>query len=252
MAYTLTLFILSCKYILAEQIGRTNVRERKSKPLKQKARKVDFASTARELNLAYGRVDSVPTRRLKWLLDFASLDLNTLSEGRLADLRWEVVVFGLNRELEQLGDEQELFFDLGTLRSPLFPPKSPEAMIAEVNKGASLDLMREFQRTMHTAFDTLFDGEQWRVARPTREEGIALPIRTKTGARWAQNPPAYLGHDILLMQAIDLIKAEKDRLKICDNNKCKRRFVAAKRTRARFCSSKCSAWVRVNKARGKL
>ncbi len=31
-----------------------------------------------------------------------------------------------------------------------------------------------------------------------------------------------------------------------------RRFVAAEKTRARFCSSKCSALVRVNRARGKI
>jgi hypothetical protein len=41
---------------------------------------------------------------------------------------------------------------------------------AEQKKGAPPELIREFQRTMRTAFDTLFKPAYWIIKRPTAEE----------------------------------------------------------------------------------
>jgi hypothetical protein len=235
--------------------------KKKRTPKAKKSPEDSFAPIAKELAVAYGRVNSAPARRLKWLLNFSGLDLDSLSEGRLADLRWELVVFGLNRKPEEMRSEFGIFFDLRSLVIPgsvdlqrLDSIKTKDEtkqfqdyLKAEMKKGASLDLVREFQATMRGAFDALFTPAWWEVTRPTAVERIALNIRL-----YEQTPPAFTGHDILLMQAIDLIKAEKERLKICQNPKCQKRFVAAKKDRAFFHSRKCSAYVRVNKKRGKL
>jgi hypothetical protein len=232
-----------------------------------KAKEDPFAPIAKELALAYVRVNGVPTRRLRWLLNFSELELDKLSEGRLADLRWEVVVFGLNRRPDQMKNKFDMFFEFSMLTEPPFTwPVKPsdekeyervegerqKAIQAERDKGAHPSLITEFQNTMRDAFNTLFSGEQWRIKRPSSEEALALThIKGKHG-RWASNPPAFTGHDILLMQAIDLIKAEKERLRVCQNPNCGKRFVAAKKGRAFFHSPQCSAYVRVNKARGKM
>jgi hypothetical protein len=232
-----------------------------------------FAPIRKELELAYRRIDGTPTRRLQWLLNFSELDLDSLSEGRLADLRWEVLVFGLGKKPEQMTSRFEIFYEFYALTSPVplnkqiplseiekhFPkPASEEehearlqAQESERRKGATLWLVKEFQDTLRQIFDTLFAGEWWRFKRPVQEETIALShITDKDGSRKAHNPPAYTAEDLLMIQTIDLIKAEWQRLTICQNPYCEKRFVAAKKGRASFHSSKCSAYVRVNKARG--
>src|SRR5262245_26971222 len=238
------------------------------KPTKAKTPEDSFAPIAKELTLAHARINGVPAGRLKWLLAFSELPLDSLSEGRLADLRWELVVFGLNRKPDEMKREFDIFFDLCVL-TLLLPTGEPiplseiekvlpkvaieeqnkEAMEADERngkKGAPLWLLKEFQETMRYAFDNLFKPGWWEVKRPTAVERIALDIKSEQGA--AQNPPAFTGHDLLLMQAIDLIKAERQRLRTCQNPKCRKRFVAAKRGRAFFHSPQCSAYVRVNKA----
>ena len=238
---------------------------------KKKANKVkppadEFAPIAKELMLAYARVNGVPARRLKWLLAFSELDLDSLSEGRLAELRWELVVFGLNKNPEQMKSRFDIYFEITMLTAPIRVPlerldssKTEEEMKqfqddlrAEERKGARLELVREFQQTMRNAFDNLFKPAGWEVIRPSALERIALDTGSPEGALHVQNPPAFSSHDILLMQAIDLIKAERRRLKICQNPKCQKRFVAAKKGKAFFHSQRCSAYVRVNKKRGKL
>src|SRR5690348_15815261 len=47
----------------------------------------------KELVLASGLIGDSSVRRLKWLVNFAALDLNGLSQGQLSDLRWEIKAF---------------------------------------------------------------------------------------------------------------------------------------------------------------
>ncbi len=199
------------------------------------------------LALARTRVGTYPAKRLRWLLKFAYLDWDSLGADRAGDLRWEVAEFGLNKKPAQLRHGPDMDIALVGLSY------APHGATAETDKGASPALIRQFQATMRAAFEILFLGQQWRVVRPTYEERIALFIKAKDGSYWADNPPPFTGHDFLLMQAIDLIKTEKERLKLCQNPRCAtKRFVAEKKGRAFFCSPRCSAWVRVNKARGKF
>ena len=89
--------------------------KKKRTPKAKKSPEDSFAPIAKELALAYGRVNSAPARRLKWLLNFSGLDLDSLSKGRLADLRWELVVFGLNRKPDEMRSEFGIFFDVRSL-----------------------------------------------------------------------------------------------------------------------------------------
>jgi hypothetical protein len=75
---------------------------------KTAAKKPNFDDVAiKELTLAYKRINGAPAKRLQWLLNLSELDLEALSEDRPADLRWEVVVFGLGRKPEQLTRDRE-------------------------------------------------------------------------------------------------------------------------------------------------
>jgi hypothetical protein len=243
-----------------------------TKKTKKLARRTDVApldeATARaipilkkELPFAYERIGDTPAKRLQWLLHFANdIDLDSLSEGRLTDLRWDVVAFGLREN--PLG-RSLAFWDL-TARlmemATLMKESGIETTNATMNaimiseQGASLDLVRRFQDTMRNAFNDLFNPTSlWKVTRPGSHEYIYLPTSTAGINMPPWFHPSFIGpHDLLLIEAIDLIKAEKDRLRICQNPKCNKRIVALKKTRARFHSAQCSAYVRVNKARGKM
>jgi hypothetical protein len=212
----------------------------------------------KEYCLAYERLGgAIPAKRLQWLLSLSQLELDKLSQGRLADLRWEAVAFGVNKNPEHVKSRFDLGLELHALTvlaaSPDWGPgdhaQKAEALMAE---GAPLELMREFQETMRHAFNELYGPQRsWKVKRPSREELIALDLKTEEGHWPSQGPAAFTGAELLLIQAIDLIKAERTRLKECQNPRCKRRFVAAKKGRAFFHSQKCSAYVRVNKTRGR-
>lgn len=217
---------------------------------------------------AHERVGKYPARRLRWLLDFAYLNLDAIDAEQFGALRWDLADFGVGKGPYEKKTLADIFFEIEVLRLPLsWPPyNAPLSAWTELNKelakergkGAHPEIVRKFQVTMRNAFDILATGQQWRVQRPTYEEGIALPIRTPDKSFSVDNPPGFNGHDFLSMQAIDLIKAEKDRLKACRNPRHekldgrKKLFVAEKKGRAMFCESKCSTWYRMNKARGKL
>jgi hypothetical protein len=155
-----------------------------------------FAPIAKELALAYGRINGAPARRLRWLLNFSELILDSLSEGRLADLRWELVVFALNRKPEEMKSRFGIYYELTLLTLPVpvlkdmplseiekaLPKaeteeeykKSQEARESEERKGGSLWLVKEFQTTMREIFTTLFSGEPWQFTRPARNEAVVL------------------------------------------------------------------------------
>src|SRR5262249_22323197 len=140
-------------------------------PNKAKPSQDEFAPIAKELALAYARINGAPARRLKWLLNFSGLNLDSLSEGHRANLRCEVVVFGLNKKPEEMKGRLDIF---------------PEyTMLADKeDKSAPLDLVRKFQTTMREIFDTLFSGEQWQFRRPVQGESIVLThIKPKTSSK---------------------------------------------------------------------
>ncbi len=202
-------------------------KKRASKETKTKA--TEEVHLRKELELAYSRISAVPARRLKWLLRFSELDLEGLSEGELANLRWELNTFMLNRKPEELGHDYRMFlFDL-----------SPA-------------LIKDLQARMRDVFDSFFTPQGWLYKQPERIERISSGIRGPEGQIYASNPPSFTVDELFIDRAADLIRAEKMRLKICERTDCGERFVAEKKFRGRFCSPKCSAIVRMRKRRGKI
>jgi len=55
-----------------------------------------------------------------------------------------------------------------------------------------------------------------------------------------------------MVWAFDLIDSKREWMGICGNPRCQRRFVSTRKGRAAFCSPKCSAYVRIARARGKM
>ncbi len=235
----------------------------------------------KELKLAQGRVGSRPVDRLRWLLTFAYRDLATISQGQLTDLAWEVVSFAVPANLQSLSRVQveQAQDDLFSLTHPGGPsealrkilskpsdhpireltqdeisllqesPKYGDELVpGNVLPKASDRLVRKFQMLLGQGFDDFFYSMTgWKISRPPTEESLiynAGEIMTR-----GSNPPSP---EIRLINlAFDLVKAEGERLILCNNPKCRRRFVSARKDRAMYCSPRCSAYVRVNKARGK-
>lgn len=229
--------------------------------------------TIKEMRLAYARINGSSVRRLRWLLNFADLNLDELSEGQLIDVRWEVALFGLNVDPNDYKSRSEIF-DL--LHSVIRPPyqrqvskerdvkardlenqntisEARQELIEGLEKGAHPDTVRAFQSFVREGFNVLFAGEYWQPNQiPEPQKAIALPqlVKVPSGVDTAMFTPLR-SDELLQRRAFDLIDAEKGRLMICENPRCKKRFVATKEGRARFHSPTCSAYVRIAKSRGK-
>ena len=135
----------------------------------------EFVVVAKELELAYDRVGSAPAQRLRWLLEFAGLDLDALSKGRYADLGWEWFVFGLNKKRDQLRNSLEVWDVLTSLQAWTIEDEVVEEHIP-VFSTPSRTLMSEFHSMIRGIFDTLFKGEYWEFTRPSPLERIALRL----------------------------------------------------------------------------
>jgi hypothetical protein len=194
----------------------------------------ELKAAEKELALAYKRVGDSPPKQLKWLLDFAFKKLDTLSGGELANIGWEVVAFGVGREKIVDGSNDAIvFFNLAG------PDRSR--------------LIKRFQSELAAKFESVTKGF-WEINRPALTEKFAIPgVTPRTPHQEEEEHPGPSVY--LILKASDLVKSERDRIGICENEKCPkpfRLFAAQRRNRAKFCSSKCSAYVRVNKARGKM
>src|SRR5262245_50224607 len=191
-----------------------------------------------------------------------------MSEGRLADLGWEVVMFGVSKNPKQITHDYESSVSLTTLTVPWgkedFKRREEERKQAQdtnasfvVPRKVSPDLIRWFQVCMRERFDALYNGETWDFLYPPTRKIIAIPHYSKTplqqllfkGVATPVKDPLS-ADQLLLTKAFELLDAEKDRLMICENPKCGRKFVATKKGRSRFHSPTCSAYVRIRKSRG--
>ena len=66
----------------------------------------------KELVAAYTTVGGTPPKRLRWLLEFAYMNLTDLTQGRLADLGWEVAMFGVNKRPNHIENDVDSLGDL--------------------------------------------------------------------------------------------------------------------------------------------
>ena len=204
----------------------------------------------KELELAYSRINGSSIRRLRWLLDFAYSEFDKLSEGKRVDVGWELAAFALTDNPRRLSHEALL--DAHTILQPWGEeldkvPKQPDALVLVENLKPSLALVRWFQKEMKNAFETLYSGEWFSFTRPQQTKRIAIPHLSQKPDMWE----ALAAHELLMLRAFELLEAEKNRLLICENPTCKKKFVATKQRRSRFHSPTCSAYVRIRRSRGK-
>ena len=175
----------------------------------------------RELDLARARLDA--KGRAQWLLEFAYADLSQLSQGARADLSYEVLAFGAQDAVS-----------LGVTLMGAF-------MVDDVAK-----LVESFQREVRERFDQARAGHSWTFTYPQREKEVSLfnrfavsaeKVKPQKGTKvWIEN---------LLAAATDLVEKDREKFGICENPRCKSPFVAQRKGRVRFCSPRCSAYVRV-------
>jgi hypothetical protein len=200
----------------------------------------------KELELAYDRINGNSIRRLRWLLNFAYGDFDKLSEGKKVDVGWELAAFALPDNPRRLSPDALL--DASTI---LWDDKVPEhpnvpVLILQDPK-PSLVLVRSFQEQMKKDFETLYSGEWLAFTYPQKIKRIAIPHLSRKPDMWE----ALAAHELLKLRAFELLEAEKDRLWVCENPNCKKKFVSAKQGRTRFHSPTCSAYVRIRRSRGK-
>lgn len=198
----------------------------------------------KELELAYKRINGNSIRRLRWLLEFSEANLDSLSQGKQADIGWEVAMFSANLRPDKLHED---FTILGDFDLMMMDPNTYEK-IHQVHP----DLIRWFQKTMKAVFDLLYAGKPWHYRYPAKVRSIAASHLTPPGEpMYADNWEGMTPQEKLELRAFELLQEEKSRLMICANPNCKRRFVATKQGRTRFHSPTCSAYVRIAKSRGK-
>ena len=221
-----------------------------AKPAKKPPRAIPIPEPAMiELELAYNRIGGSSIRRLQWLLAFAYDDFDRLSEGRRVDVGWELAAFALPDSPRRLSDHA--LMDAHTLLMPCGEeldkvPEQPIVVLVE-NLKPSPVLTRGFQKEMRHAFEILYSGDQLTFTYPQQKKRIAIPHLSKKPDMWE----GLTAPELLRLRAFELLEVEKDRLWICENPKCQKKFVATKQGRTRFHSPTCSAYVRIRRSRGK-
>ncbi len=193
----------------------------------------------REITLASERLGKTPTSRLKWLLQFAQSDLDSLSAGRWADVGWEVAAFSLPEKiLAGKGGIEEKKNAMVSL--VLLVPLSPKPWTVPQ------EIVRKFHNSIKQGFEAFFGGG-WEIERPAIKEKIVY-AGGQTRIRSGVFPGAIT---VLSLRAFDTISAEIQRIGKCESPRCGRPFVADKKGRGRFCSPRCSAYVRIARFRKK-
>ncbi len=205
----------------------------------------------RELVLAGNRIGESSTKRMKWLFSFAGLNLDNLSEGQRSDLAWEIKAFLLPlRTTEVLAslkrDERTI---VPSSNAGLLAAQNVLIALTVVEEPVSDETMRRFQDFVKVGVKAAF-GHGWDFTYPQRTERLRLgdrgPIRPVGPFR--SFPPLK---EVFETTSYDLIKGEMDRLGECANPRCRKPFVTEKAGKGRFCSSRCSTYVRIARFRGK-
>lgn len=206
----------------------------------------------RELELARERVGPESVDRVRWLLNFVDKDIGRISRGQETDLRYEILAFSSppNPKSPQERQDSTLFL----LRDALHLDKI-EASGKEVTREDRLSWLsiEEIHSQLKQNLDGFFSLEGWAITRPPITEIMSFNPRSgPTGKTFSKSGQIPALINLIIIGAFDLVYAEGERLGICQNPKCKRRFVALRKERAKFCSPRCSAYVRVARKRGTL
>ena len=204
------------------------------KKTKEDTRVNPFRPYLKELRLAYSRIDSSPVNRFDWLLRFAYEDLSALSAGQRSDRIWEMLVFGAN------GAEPDDFGVDETYRRVFRLTDRGDASWSVWAK----DLLNKFQAAMKQNLDAYFSSDGWKHRKAANAETIWY---ISGDYRILKLPPPPFPLDVLIDVAFDLVKTQCERIRQCE--RCKKPFVEKRKGRARFCSRKCSGYVKLKKWR---
>ena len=196
---------------------------------KGKGRKIanrfsDWPPPPKELVLAGGRIGYTSAKRLKWLLAFAAFDLNALSQGQLSDLVWEIKAFLFPPDIQNVVQKRS--------------NDGHRSLLVQVEEEISVE---DFQTFVKSGIESAFHGG-WKFNYPTKTETVGLISK--------EGEVTMLQFDIIsVTQAFetavfDLVKAERERLGLCANQRCRKPFVTEKKYKGKFCSPRCSAYVR--------
>jgi hypothetical protein len=219
------------------------MRNKKNRAAHQRVVKWEPIKVPKELVLAGTRIGETPIKRVKWLLAFAYMNLDDLSEGRRADLAWEIKAFVLPANIAQLvaSFSKASLLDVG-------PP-----LVRVEHEQVSDETVRAFQAFARAGFQAAFFEGGWQFERPKRTERISLSL--KAGEESWPGGAAQLDFpslkELFESTSFDLVKAEIARFGICANPRCRTPFVTEKEGKGRFCSPRCSAYVRTARFRGK-
>jgi len=189
-------------------------------------RRKTLAPVMKELQLAHKRINTSPISRLQWLIDLSYEDLSSLSAGQLSDREWDMVIFGVEVKPEDL---------------LLLENKIAIIKYDFLSKDRHL-LLADFQKLLEIKINRLLAGEPWKHTFPKITKTISLSGSEEGDetARVDIDPGTWL-----LGTAFTLAKAERPRLHRCANPSCEKLFIEKRKGRARFCSRKCSAYIRV-------
>ena len=212
----------------------------------------DTPTFHRELELARERVGLETVDRVRWLLNFVDKDIGRISRGQETDVRYEILAFSSPSNPRSLHERQDstLFF----LRSALHLDQL-EASGKEVTRDDRLSWLsiEEIHSRLKQKLDGFFSLKGWKIERPPITEEMVFDPRHSTTRKIVSNlnrTPDLI--NLIIIWAFDLVYSERERLGICKSPRCQRRFVAIRKERAKFCSPRCSAYVRVARKRGTL
>jgi hypothetical protein len=202
-----------------------------------------FAQLQRDVRRADRRVGD----KAKWLLDFAYRDLSKFNKSEANDLRLEVLAFALSEYKPPREFSTGIFEPLRYL----FPHFSTAGLWSVQKNG----LVNSFQGELRNRFDDCKQGRWWEYRRPAPIERFTIfKVKSPEGSFYADHSrEGETAHDILLRIATDILKRERERFGICQNQpRCGKAFVSERKRRAKYCQPKCAAYVRVMRSRGKL
>jgi hypothetical protein len=201
-----------------------------------------FAGLKRDVKRAERRVGD----KAKWLLEFAYRDLSKLDKVAVNDLCLEVLAVTLSEYRPPKEFSTGIFEPLRYLFQFF-----TTAGFWSVQKNGLVDF---FQSELRKRFDDCKHGRWWEYKYPGKVERFTVfRVRSPEGAIYADHSGQGASlHDILLAIATDILKRERERFGICQNQRCGKAFVSERKRRAKYCTPKCAAYVRVMKKRGKL
>jgi len=233
---------------------RTVLESHKPIPTPKEVQKMfrDTPTFPRELELARERVGPEPVDRVRWLLSFVDKDIGRISRGQETDLRYEILAFSSPPKPKSPQDRQDSTLFL--LRDALHLDRL-EASGKEITREDRLSWLsiEEIHSRLKQKLDGFFSLKGWKVERPPITEEMVFDPRhgttMKIVSKQSRTPDLI---NLIIIWAFDLVYSERERLGICKSPRCQRRFVAIRKERAKFCSPRCSAYVRVSKKRGTL